>query len=183
MRKSLISSLLALLALVFAGACWAQSAAKESTTPVADALRANLERQSPNMTAAAEEMPADKFNYSPTQAQMTFAHLVLHIAGANNFLCSTISGQAEPAETKLTEAAGKDKLVQTMRDSFTYCSSALAKVDDSKLGEKVKFFGGRDVTRARAMMALAADWADHYSAEAMYLRLNGLLPPTAKAAK
>jgi hypothetical protein len=23
------------------------------------------------------------------------------------------------------------------------------------------------------------DWADHYSAVAMYLRLNGLLPPTA----
>ena len=163
--------------------CWAQAPAKESTTPVADAIRANLERQSTNMVAAAEEMPEAKFNYSPTPAQMTFAHLVLHIAGSNNFLCSSISGQPEPAETKLTESAGKDKLVQAMRDSFTYCSSALAKVDDSKLAEKVKFFGGHDVTRARAMIALASDWADHYGAQAMYLRLNGLLPPTAKAAK
>ncbi len=25
------------------------------------------------------------------------------------------------------------------------------------------------------------DWADHYSQVAIYLRLNGLLPPTAKA--
>jgi hypothetical protein len=24
------------------------------------------------------------------------------------------------------------------------------------------------------------DWADHYSAAAIYLRLNGVLPPTAK---
>src|SRR5579864_2841227 len=159
---------------------WTQTTTKDSTTPVADALRANLERQSKNMVEAAEEMPADKFNYSPTPAQMTFAHLVTHISGSNNFLCSSISGQSQPAESKLSESAGKDKLVQAMRESFGYCSSALAKVDDSKLSEQVKFFGARDVTRARAMMALAADWADHYGAEAIYLRLNGLLPPTAK---
>jgi len=27
---------------------------------------------------------------------------------------------------------------------------------------------------------LPSSWADHYGAAAMYLRLNGLLPPTAK---
>jgi len=27
-----------------------------------------------------------------------------------------------------------------------------------------------------------ADWEDHYSQMAIYLRLNGLLPPTAKKA-
>ena len=27
---------------------------------------------------------------------------------------------------------------------------------------------------------LAADWADHYGASAIYLRLNGILPPTAQ---
>ena len=30
------------------------------------------------------------------------------------------------------------------------------------------------------MLAAAEDWADHYSQLAIYLRLNGLLPPTAK---
>jgi hypothetical protein len=30
------------------------------------------------------------------------------------------------------------------------------------------------------MILTAADWADHYSQAAIYLRLNGLLPPTAK---
>jgi hypothetical protein len=36
------------------------------------------------------------------------------------------------------------------------------------------------LTRASAMIALTNDFADHYSAAAMYLRLNGLLPPTAQ---
>ena len=53
-------------------------------------------------------------------------------------------------------------------------------MEDSRLGDSIPFFGGRKVTRAAAMLALADDWADHYSQVAIYLRLNGLLPPTAK---
>ena len=62
----------------------------------------------------------------------------------------------------------------------TFCQSALAKVDDSKLDEKLPFFGERQLSRAEVMFATAQDWADHYSQLANYLRLNGLLPPTAK---
>jgi hypothetical protein len=56
----------------------------------------------------------------------------------------------------------------------------LAKVNDSDLGGKVPFFGNGEVSRAQAMFAVVEDWADHYSQLAVYLRLNGLLPPTAK---
>jgi hypothetical protein len=54
-------------------------------------------------------------------------------------------------------------------------------VGDAKLGDELTLFGGRKGTKAAAVIALTSDWADHYSAAAMYLRLNGLLPPTAKA--
>jgi hypothetical protein len=36
------------------------------------------------------------------------------------------------------------------------------------------------VTKARAVIALAQDWADHYAQVAIYLRLNGILPPSAR---
>ncbi|MGC2090957.1 MAG: hypothetical protein WA638_16125 [Candidatus Acidiferrales bacterium] len=38
----------------------------------------------------------------------------------------------------------------------------------------------RSVPRAMIMITLVADLYDHYSAEAAYLRLNGMLPPTAQ---
>ena len=38
------------------------------------------------------------------------------------------------------------------------------------------------MARASIMTLTTADWADHYSQSAIYLRLNGLLPPTAKKA-
>jgi uncharacterized damage-inducible protein DinB len=150
------------------------------TNPVSNAVRKILERQSKNIVAAADEMPADKFSYKPTPSQMTFAALVEHTAGTNNFLCAQISGTASPPQEKSTENDPKEKLVSALKASFDYCTQALAKVDDSKLGESIQFFGGRQVSRAAGMITLATAFADHYGMAAMYLRLNGLVPPTAK---
>jgi len=153
------------------------------TNPVSNAVRKTLERESKLMIAAAEEMPADKYDYKPTPAQMTFGHLVMHMAGSNNFLCSKISGTAVSAAEKLSETDGKEKLSAALKASFDFCTQALAKVDDSNLGEPLPFFGGRTISRAGAMMALTNDFYDHYSMAAMYLRLNGLLPPSAQSKK
>jgi len=87
------------------------------------------------------------------------------------------------APVPLKESDGKDKLVAGLKASFDFCTTALAKVDDSKLGDEVELFGGRKGPRAFALIALTNDWADHYSSAAMYLRLNGLLPPTAQPKK
>jgi DinB superfamily len=153
---------------------------KISSSPVADAARFWLEREAKNLTAATEAMPADKYDFRPTPQQMTFAHLMTHIAGSNRKLCSSIAGESEPKDSGVTDKDAKDKLQADVKASFEYCSSALAKVDDSKLGEELPVFNH---TRAYVMMFLVADLADHYSLAATYLRLNGLLPPTAQPRK
>jgi len=182
MRKMILAILALVLLSAAAGAQQAQPAQSE-TNPVSNSVRKSLERQSKYMVAAVEEMPADKFSFRPTPAQMTFGHLVMHMAGSNNFLCSKISGNPAPPDEKLSETDPKEKLVSALKASFDYCAQSLAKVDDSNLGEQLAFFGGRTISRAGAMFALTNDFADHYSAAAMYLRLNGLLPPTAQEHK
>ncbi len=151
--------------------------------PVSQALRDTMVNSSKNMVGAAETMPADKYDFKPTPGQITFAHLVLHVAQSNTLLCSKISGQAPPKDDQLTDAAGKDKLVAAIKGSFDYCSQVLANVDDSGLGNTLTLFGTRTATKARTMMILAYDWADHYSAQAAYLRGVGLLPPSAQQPK
>jgi uncharacterized damage-inducible protein DinB len=148
--------------------------------PVATAVRSSLERQSKNIIAATEEMPTDKYGYQPTPAQITFGHLVMHMANSNFHLCAMISGVEAPKMDELKETDGKDKLTGALKASFDFCTQSLAKVDDSKLGEVVFTRGTFTLTRAAAMIALTNDFADHYSGAAMYLRLNGLLPPTAQ---
>jgi hypothetical protein len=148
--------------------------------PVATAVRSSLERQSKNIIAATDEMPADKYGYQPTPAQITFGHLVMHMANSNFHLCAMISGAEAPKMDELKETDGKDKLTGALKASFDFCTQSLSKVDDSKLGEVVFTRGAFTLTRAAAMIALTNDFADHYSGAAMYLRLNGLLPPTAQ---
>ncbi len=90
------------------------------------------------------------------------------------------SRASQPRELKLSESDSKEMLTKVLKDSFAYCEQVLAKADDSALGQPVELYGGRSGPRAAALIYLATGWADHYSAAAMYLRLNNLLPPSAK---
>jgi len=168
-----------LLFLFVATAVWAQD-----KNPVTSVVKEILPRQQKNLIAAVEEMPADKFDFHPTEKQMTFGHLVLHIIESNNYLCSKIGDLPEvKAAVPLKESDGKEKLVAGLKASFEFCTTVLGKVDDSKLADEVELFGGHKGSRAFALIALTNDWAGHYSSAAMYLRLNGLLPPTAQPKK
>jgi DinB family protein len=159
--------------------------APAQSNPVMDSVRQIMQRQQGNLIGAAQEMPADKYGFRPTSQQMTFGTLVMHVAESNNFLCSRIGGVEAPKQGKgeVKPTDSKEKLVSALKSSFDFCGSALSKINDSGLGTKVKVFGGREVPKAGAAISLTDDWADHYSMAAMYLRLNGLLPPSAKKAE
>ena len=152
----------------------------QEKNPVAAALRELLSARAKNIVAAAEEMPADKYGFKATPEQMTFGHLAVHIFEANYLFCSKIGGVAAPELPKLSDTDAKDKLVERMKASFDFCSTALAKLDDSNLNETLTLSSERKTSRAMATLIFAGAMGDHYSIEAMYLRLNGHLPPTAK---
>jgi len=190
-----------LVALLFTCACIASGGAQTTTppsaaastaapqaaapvkNPVTTALRMLLPRSRNNILGAITAMPADKFNYKPTADQMTFAHLVVHIVGSNNALCAKAADIAEPKAEEAKETDAKDKLLAAATASFDFCGDALGKMDDSKLGDTVELFGGRQFPRSMAALGLASGWADHYAAAAMYLRLNNILPPSAQPKK
>lgn len=164
----------------------ATTAASQTSAPVKNpvmtSVRSILTRQQKNIPAAVEAMPADKFGYKPTPDQMSFAHLVIHIAESNNAMCAKLANVPAPKTEELSESDSKDKLLAAVRASFDYCSSTLANTDDNNLGDTIEFFG-RQGPRAMAAFILTGGWSDHYSAAAMYLRLNGILPPTAQPKK
>jgi hypothetical protein len=181
-----ITALLLAGALIPAGV--AAQTFKPSTNPVADAMRELIARHSKHLIASAELMPADKYGYQPTPAQMTFRQLIAHIALTNVALCSGISGAPTPKgpdELKqLASVESKDVLVAAIKQSFDYCTDALANATDAQLAEQASMFGRpAGMSRASVMITLAVDWADHYSTAASYLRLNDILPPSAQPKK
>ena len=175
------TGLLVMVALLAVTATRAQDTSAPIANPVSTTVKSQLTRFSKNMVAAAESMPAEKYGFKPSPEMSSFGHLVMHIVQSNNLLCSKISGAAAP-DTKFADTDGKDKLVAGLKASFDFCGTALANVDDSKLGESMILFGNRPASRAAALIALSDGWNDHYGAQAIYLRLNGILPPTAQPA-
>lgn len=155
-------------------------AAQTTQNPVMDAVRSNLQRSARNTLAAAKAMPVGEFGFKPTDAQHSFGRIVSHVARSNNFLCSSLSGMARPEEAVPENDESKDALVAAVQNSYDYCETALAGVTDAQLADMVPFFGNRQATRATVALSVAMDWADHYGQMAIYLRLNGILPPTAR---
>lgn len=166
--------------LLLAASVIAQTTYVQSKDPVSTALRDILPGRQKNTVAAVEAMPAEKFSYKPSAEQMTFGHLVVHMAETNYLLCGKAAAVPAPKVEEAKDTDSKDKLIVALKASFDFCSDALAKMDDSKLAETTEGFGGKQVTRAWLSLILAGAWADHYAEAAMYLRLNGVLPPTAK---
>jgi len=155
------------------------SSVASAQSPVADAFRHFEADEAKNLIAAAEQFPAGKYSYKPTPAQMSFGDIVAHLNGGNDILCGTIAGTKAPTRTKVAPTAPKADLVARLKETFAFCSTSLAGVDDSKLNESMSVFG-MTMTRAGVMTLTTGDWADHYSQSAIYMRLNGMLPPTAK---
>jgi hypothetical protein len=166
------------------GSVQAQQAAPASgpvANPVTTMVKSQLPRFQKNMVAAADLMPADKYSFKATPESTSFGHMVLHSLQANNGLCAKISGATAP-DVKLTDADSKDKLVAGLKDSFDFCSTSLANVDDSKLSDPMSA-GPFQTSRAGALILLSDEWFDHYAALATNLRLNGILPPSAQPKK
>ncbi|HXE60225.1 MAG TPA: DinB family protein [Gemmatimonadaceae bacterium] len=161
-------------------AALAPGLAMAQSNPVSDAFRDHASSIGKNLVAAAEAMPADKYSFKPTPAQMSFGQILVHLSQGNDYLCGAIGGEKAPTRSKVAATDSKDTLVARLKETFAFCDQVLAKVDDSKLGEQLPFFGGKTRSRAAVMTLTTGDWADHYSQSAIYLRLNGVLPPTAK---
>ena len=159
-------------------------AAPVTVNPVVWSAREIFTRQSKFISAAAEQMPADKYGYHPTADQWTFGKIVSHVAQANNGVCAMLSDTPAPAGTpagqKISDTDPKETLVAAVNASLAFCDKALANLQDSKLGDTITYFRGARVPRARALVELTDDLEDHYSQMASYLRMNGMTPPSAK---
>jgi uncharacterized damage-inducible protein DinB len=151
-----------------------------ATNPVVSSAREIYDRQSKFIVLAAEQMPAEKYTYKPTADQWTYGKIIAHVTQANNAVCAMLSDTPAPTGAKLAETDSKEVLGAALKASFTFCDKALTALPDSKLGDTITYFRNTHPPRARALFELTDDLEDHYSQMASYLRLNGMVPPSAK---
>lgn len=167
----------------------AQQQSGAPANPVTTALRNRTLGMQRNIAQAFDSIPESKFSYKPTPAQLSIGYIAQHLVSDNYLFCNNFGAMKATQAARDTATADsvkamwpKDSLVSKLKASFAFCESALAQLDDAKLGEAVTLsFNGRSFPTTRASMALghALDLADHYSQLANYMRLNNITPPTA----
>src|SRR5689334_4271467 len=164
---------------VLGGAC---ALAAQSTNPLSAEVKWSYNSIKNNLTKLADKMPADKYSFRPTPDVETFARRIAHIAEANMSVCTGINGERKPlgAASKTSKA----ELVAALKESFAYCDGVFDSLTDANAREMVSSrLGGPfppEPTRSRlaTLYNLVRHSNEMYGYMAVYLRLNGIVPPT-----
>jgi uncharacterized damage-inducible protein DinB len=133
------------------------------------------------MDKIANEMPEDKFGAKPTEAQQTFGERTVHVAQVNIGLLGALGGKAaKPAFDP--KATTKAAAIKAMDDSFDYGTALIKEQTDATMLQAVamppRFLGPS--SRARVVYFLIGHTWDIYGQMAVYLRLNGKVPPASQ---
>ena len=126
------------------------------------------------LVAAFDSIPASRYDYRPTPAQQTIGFIAQHIENANYVLCGQLSdlkprpGAKDSLPQDVKARWPKDSLVARLEASLRFCDSAidrLPRLDSPAL--------------TSTLLAFETDLAEHYSQIAAYMRLLGMVPPSA----
>ena len=124
------------------------------------------------LVAAFDSIPATQYGYRPTAPQQTIGYIAQHLEDANYGLCERLSDlkHARTSKDSLADSDKarwpKDTLVSRLKASLDFCHNAMERVGTAQLP-------------ALILLALDTDLAEHYSQISNYMRLLGMVPPSA----
>jgi hypothetical protein len=149
---------------------------KMSPSETYDKLLSGMEKQ---FVDAAEAMPADKYNFAPTQGEFkgarTFGEEVKHVAQANGYFFHDPSAPMVDNRADFDKLKTKDEIMKALKDSF-----AMAHTYISGITADNAFVMTSNGTRGGMAAFGIAHMMDHYGQMAEYLRMNGIVPPASR---
>jgi len=176
---------LATPAILFAQTQSAPAASTPSQYSPSDSMGALLSLTEMEVVSAAEAMPADKYDFSPTTGEFkgvrTFGQQVKHVAQANYQLLAA-SGVPGSVDAKTLDGLKtKDELVKALKDSYAYAHTVVnALTTDNAFNSVPKLPPNWKITRASDVAFMIMHTMDHYGQMCVYLRMNGIVPPASR---
>jgi uncharacterized damage-inducible protein DinB len=131
----------------------------------------------PVMMAIASAMPEEKFTYKSTPAQRDYGQQIMHVATGNMAYLRFFGGKAT-APSFDRNARTKAEILQALTASFDFGDALIREQTDESMLQIVQtnqFLGPS--SKARVIYFLLGHTWDIYGQMAVYLRLNGIVPP------
>ena len=142
------------------------------------------------MMSAVKAMPAEKYDFAPSaaifvpgqktkfEAVRSFGQQAVHVAGANYFFGTSISGQKPDVDVAAIEKlTKKDDIVKALAASFAFVHKAIGTLTPANVFVVVKSPEPGFQTRGTMAEFAVAHAYDHYGQMVEYLRMNGMVPP------
>ena len=123
---------------------------------------------------AFDSIPASKYDFKPTPIQQSIGFIAQHLEHANYGLCEQLGGPKHPTTAKDSLADTvkarwpKDTLIKRLEASFRFCDDAIERLPRLE-----------SPAVAATLIGFQTDLAEHYSQLSVYMRLLGLVPPSA----
>ena len=200
MKEIRIFWLLAVLVLIVATLGQGTKSAAAASAPqtqqpqppptIASTVEREISTIEKQVVEAAEDMPEDKFNFSPESLNIpggeykgvrTFAVQVKHVATSNYFIWSPLTGDKLPEGLK--DGNGPENLktkadiIKFLKDSFALGHKAAATLTTQNMLQTAEHSKSPRLYLATFAVAHAYD---HYGQMVEYLRMNGIVPPASR---
>jgi uncharacterized damage-inducible protein DinB len=160
----------------------AEAPAPEPSSQVLRDLRTDWQAQKDTMMKIADAMPEGKFGYKSTPPQRNYGEQIMHVALTNVELLKVLGGKAAAPTFSAESVKTKGDMLKALAASYDYGTALLNEESEATIGQPMKdspaWLGPS--TRARIMWTLLAHTMDIYGQMAVYLRLNGIVPPASR---
>jgi hypothetical protein len=145
----------------------------------------SIERE---VLALVQAMPADKFEFAPTNGTFTgvrtFALQARHDATMIWRISASVSGEQQPpldtgpGDNGPDTLKTKDQIVEYFKGAVAYAHKAMSSMTQQNMLDQVPSpFGPGKTTRLAAAAFLGLHSYDHYGQMVVYARMNGVVPP------
>lgn len=153
------------------------AAAPPCTTLSCDIV-SDWQRTAQQIIAIADRMPEDKWGFKATAAQRSYGEQVMHIVQTDIRFIGALGGKTPAPMVDAKAAANKSASMAALRASFAYGEAVAKEFTDQQWLERIPgMFMGPSVSRLRIIYFDMGHSQDIYGQMAVYLRLNGLVPP------
>ena len=148
----------------------------------AEAIRSHWTRTRDQILTIAAAVPEDKYDFRPVKEVRSFREMLMHMVTDTYTHIGYAGGVSREESERLTEKyktlKTREEFLKALRESYDYGDKILAELNDQNATEMVSAMRGERMTRVAAALDAFSDIVDHYGNLVVYLRLNGIVPPT-----
>lgn len=154
--------------------------------PLAAFYDGQLKGVESDVMGLAGAMPAEKYNFAPTNGAFTgvrtFAQQAKHIATIIYQVSAPALNQKPPVEIGTTDngpdaVRTKEQVLEYLKGAFAFAHKSIATLTAQNQMEMVKSPFGGTVPRVFTASFLTSHSFDHYGQMVVYARMNGVIPP------